>query len=157
MIGYCKADKKHEISDFETVVDQLSMIRLDSRAGKLLYSRVLQENSKKSDRKCFFMKITSKNQNSQMPPWKLKIRWFWRRSYFLQKNRSRVNTRQCIHDFSFVFERTHWYYNLAASEHQGITKSLFTVVRKSEISRFCSTLQKPTIPSFGGTDATSET
>ena len=66
MVGVCKVDKKHEIFDFETIVDQLFITRLDSRAGKLLYSRVLQENSKKSGQKYFFVEITSKIQNSQM-------------------------------------------------------------------------------------------
>ena len=103
MVGVCKANKKHEIFDFETVVDQLSMIRLDSRAGKLLYSRVLQENSKKSDRKYFFTEITSKNQNSQMTPWKFNIRIFWRRNYLLQKNRSRNQHLARYSRFSFCF------------------------------------------------------
>ena len=66
MVGVCKVDKKHEIFDFETIVHQLFINRLDSRAGKLLYSRVLQENSKKSGQKYFFVEITSKTQNSQM-------------------------------------------------------------------------------------------
>ena len=66
MVGVCKVDKKHEIFDFETIVHQLFITRLDSRAGKLLYSRVLQENSKKSGNKYFFVEITSKIQNSQM-------------------------------------------------------------------------------------------
>ena len=157
MVGLCKVDKKHEIFDFETIVHQLFITRLDSRAGKLLYSRVLQENSKKSGKKYFFVEITSKTQNSQMALENSTYVDFSGGVIFFRENRCRINIWQCIPDFPVVFERTHWYYNLAASEHQGITKSLFTVVRKSEISRFCSTLQKPTIPSFGGTDATSET
>ena len=57
-------EKKRGFFDFRVAVEGLLAARWCCRAGKLLYSRVLQENTKKSDRKSFLVKKSRSDRDS---------------------------------------------------------------------------------------------
>ena len=119
---------------FRTNVRALALVLLTSGAGKVKYSRVLSENSKKSVRKRFFVKISRKNQNPEKNFENLTYGILLGNLQNLDKNLCKMTTKDRKLDFSSVFQRTHEYSKLATREDQRTSGNVLTVTQKTKIS-----------------------